>query len=424
MFDDDRFGAAVFTDSIADDVGGSTGVERNNKIQKNLIRVFAHELGHCLNLKHSFDQARGSELLTFMNYPYKYPGGKSRFWKDFDFTFSNSELIHLVHESNRNLIAGGKKYRLSPDNSAEFAESRIVRNRKLELAIRVRPKREAIPMFEFGEPVFVEFRLRQRSKKGRITLKDRLSSEDHGLRISITNPKGESKWYRSIGKALSDNYSYRLTSSKPTLHEIAYLGYDEDGFNFIEPGRYRIDASYEHLHEEIRAEPLFIWVRFPSRELESLVVPTFDDECGRFLAIGGGPHLRKAHKLFRELGRRDPRLTLCHLYQSVDAIQKSQGFKKLSRGNKLKIDSPEFLEKRVRQLIGVDEDGRSCHQRANIPNFLYSDLCSILWSFHMDQSEESKARTLKRTFVNEMKNNQRARPNVLSRTNRKFKASR
>jgi hypothetical protein len=422
MFDDDRFGAAVFTNSIADDVRGSDGAIRNNKIQKNLIRVFVHELGHCLNLKHSFDQSNGSSLPTFMNYPYKYPGGESEFWKDFNYVFTNSELIHLVHESNRNLIAGGKKYRLSPDNSADFSASRITRNRKLELTIRVRPKRETIPIFEFGEPVFVEFKLRQRSKNGRVTLKDRLSPEDHGLRISITNPKGESKWYRSIGKALSENYRYRLTPNKPTLHEMVYLGYDEDGFNFLEPGRYRIDASYEHLHEEIRAEPLFIWVRFPSRELENLVVPTFDDECGRFFAIGGGPHLRKAHKLFRELARRNPKLTLCHLYQSIDAIQKSQGFRTLARGNKLKFHDPKILDGQISHLIGVDGDCHPCHDRANVPNILYADLCSILWHFHMDQSEEPKARTLKRTFVNEMKQNQRARKHVLSRTNSKFKS--
>ena len=80
--------------------------------------TLVHEIGHALNLLHSFDKGRPSAL-SWMNYPHLFPlgteagpghNGTSEFWAAFEQTFDELELRHLRHATPREIRSGGFEF--------------------------------------------------------------------------------------------------------------------------------------------------------------------------------------------------------------------------------------------------------------------------------------------------------------------------
>src|SRR5216684_4952405 len=111
MFDQiglQRQGCAVFHAGI----GGTTP----DKLRLQLY-TYVHELGHCFNLLHSWQKSFANPpgvnrpaALSYMNYPWNYPGGAAAFWNAFPFHFDDPELIHLRHAFRNNIIMGGNAF--------------------------------------------------------------------------------------------------------------------------------------------------------------------------------------------------------------------------------------------------------------------------------------------------------------------------
>ncbi len=116
-----RRGCAVFHEAIGD----STTEEK-----KMLLYVYVHELGHCFNLTHPCDRVStnskmvsekcGCGSVSWMNLPKRYYSskksyGEAAFWKAFDFSFSDSELMHLRHGFRNDIIFGGNKFDADPN---------------------------------------------------------------------------------------------------------------------------------------------------------------------------------------------------------------------------------------------------------------------------------------------------------------------
>jgi hypothetical protein len=85
--------------------------------------IYVHELGHCFNLHHPwekpqaepFAEAEGHATLSWMNCPWTYYSseesrGEEAFWKNFNFQFSDSELMHLRHGFRNDVIFGGNSF--------------------------------------------------------------------------------------------------------------------------------------------------------------------------------------------------------------------------------------------------------------------------------------------------------------------------
>jgi hypothetical protein len=109
-----RRGCAVFQ--------SATGWQSNEERRFRLF-IYVHELGHCFNLNHSWDNPQdGSSAeagryatLSWMNLPWRFylseeSRGEEAFWEAFNFRFSNSELLHLRHGFRNDVIFGGNPF--------------------------------------------------------------------------------------------------------------------------------------------------------------------------------------------------------------------------------------------------------------------------------------------------------------------------
>src|SRR5690606_24986403 len=115
-----RQGCAVFHASLA----GSSATRLRDQLY-----TCVHELGHCFNLYHSFHkqymnppQPNRLDSLSWMNYPWKFPGGAAAYWSSFPFQFDDQELVHMRHAFRNDIVMGG-----NPFGTGAAAESETAR---------------------------------------------------------------------------------------------------------------------------------------------------------------------------------------------------------------------------------------------------------------------------------------------------------
>jgi hypothetical protein len=80
---------------------------RSTEEKRMRLFIYIHELGHCLNLRHPWENTRtvslnGYSTLSWMNYPWRYyssdkSSSSDDFWESFCFQFTDLELMHLRH---------------------------------------------------------------------------------------------------------------------------------------------------------------------------------------------------------------------------------------------------------------------------------------------------------------------------------------
>src|SRR5262249_9790708 len=89
--------------------------------------------------------------------------------------------------------------------------------------------------------------------------------------------------------------------NKSSIYENIQIGYGSGGFYFMEPGRYVVQAIFPHGDEIVYSNALEIWVRYPQRRVEDLVVPTFTREVAAYFATWGNPNLPSAVDALQKL---------------------------------------------------------------------------------------------------------------------------
>ena len=162
-----RQGAAVFVKTIQD-------LGPQERANQKIIETAVHEVGHALNLVHSFDRAvRRSNSTSFMNYPWRYrdehssafvadPASRAAmFWGAFKYTFDADELRFLRHANRFDIVPGGAPFGSvaywTPDGQAgEIASPNAPWD---DLRLWLTPP-EAGTTFAFGQPVFLTVSLR------------------------------------------------------------------------------------------------------------------------------------------------------------------------------------------------------------------------------------------------------------------------
>ena len=304
MFDSqNRRGAAVFFQAIKDRVEG-TSVD----FAAEYIRTTVHELGHAFNLPHAFENndifANRSADATFMNYPQAYTAGSipsdgdtdraARYWRDFQFVFDQSELLSLAHGSYHRVIMGPGNDRYigqtSEDSTRDAAIERKASRSDLRLNLRLKPDREPADIVEFGEPLYVELKLTNCAADERL-VHDVLESHYEFTRFLIERPDQRVVEFKLPYRCSVDPQvaSKVLTPERHSLFTTTCLSYGKDGFYFLDPGRYRIQAIHLTPGGLVFSNILTVWVRHPIAGQEDLFVPTFTDDVASYFIVGGSP---------------------------------------------------------------------------------------------------------------------------------------
>ena len=147
-----RQGAAVFWTEFLDFFATLPAWDRDRRF----LRTVVHELGHALNLAHSWLVNR-ADSTSFMQYPQNYPHGNSlgerdtNYWRDFDYAFDPEEIFHFLHGFYNEVVPGGKQEFMVWTPSSVFRDPRAGGTRA-NLALYTQGRCRVLPLHGAGHP--------------------------------------------------------------------------------------------------------------------------------------------------------------------------------------------------------------------------------------------------------------------------------
>lgn len=384
-----RQGAAAFYASMqSDEVWGRLP---QTIFDRNYLRTCVHELGHALNLMHSFDKDR-PDSTSWMNYPWRYPygynlppgwNGSQQYWRNCSFEFDAEELRHLRHHALLEVIPGGAAFgALGHDVPVPTA----VAPHKLETApvalyVRTRPERY---LFNFAEPVTVELKLKNQTQAPMI-VPDMLNPEFGLMELFVRDPKGQVQPYQPLFKLCGEARTKELPRGEK-LYESVFLAYGAGGFYFQEPGEYQIWAVYTAGGLRLRSNALRIRIAFPeNNDQEEMALWTFGREQGHVLYMRGAQHLQSGNDQLREVAERFPNTHLARYIHYCFGSSESREFKDVVTGQV----RPAQLREAVEQLTKASTLLRAT-QKSALDNITHGRAVDLLYDCY-EQLEEPEA---------------------------------
>ncbi len=247
-----------------------------------------HEVGHALNLLHSFDKARPSAL-SWMNYPNLYPrgyeagagyDGTSEFWRQFEEKFDKEELKHLHHATPRELLPGGFPFGVYEEGlsypfggSVEPRRTRLGSN-PLRVMLGIELTLEPLkPEYELGEPIFLKIGVRNRTS-GSVYVPNALDPMDGYLRIIMHKPNGEIAQFKPPVRLCKQAQLFHLPAGREFPHSFTTpLFLSARGPEFTSPGTYKISAELKGINGSriIYSDACTIRIVTPDRSTEKFV---------------------------------------------------------------------------------------------------------------------------------------------------------
>ncbi len=307
-----RQGTAVFGDAfIADAPSGDEAPDA--WIRRNRFWTACHEIGHCFNLAHSWQKEMGTswipiqdedEARSFMNYPYIVSGGQSAFFADFDYRFSDSELLFMRHAPSKYVQMGNAAW----FDHHGFQQANVSDNPEYKLEIRVNRNK---PIFEFLEPVILELKLTNDSSEPQLFDSEILSS-GHDIIVIVKKEGMDAKQWAPFAKYCSAPNPTEIEPKKSIYHSL-FVSADVDGWNIDEPGMYLIQVAIKNREEYIISNPLTIQVAPPHGDNEEFIAQdVFSEDVGRVLGLNGSRFLKTANNTLGEVVARLPKSRLAY----------------------------------------------------------------------------------------------------------------
>lgn len=308
--------SAVFFEGVRehDKVGDSIEFARE------YLFTCIHETAHILGLPHAWEPLLGigepqrwSGSLTFTNYPHLYRlGGYHAFYRKFAYHFQDEELLQLRHGAWTEVFPGTVEEHseidllLAPGGSTSPHPG-------LKLELRSSRGGE----FLFAEPVQLEARLTNRSRRRLVVPRDALDPEGGRLAIYVSGPGQRGRFRRLVPLLERTKAAPRCTlgvrhrqAAEPSysMYETVNPSYGRSGFTFLEPGTYWVravvllDAGYK-----VESADLEVRIGRPSAADESGAADVLTPEVGRALVLGGDPLSNAARLLERVVESQRPR---------------------------------------------------------------------------------------------------------------------
>lgn len=309
MFDDigpnHRQGTAIFTDSfIVDAPNGdpNPAAWRN----RNVYWTAVHEMGHAFNLAHSWQKSLGNpwiplanepEARSFMNYPTRVAGQQQAFFSNFEFRFSDNELVFMRHAPRRFVQMGNENWFENHgfEKTEEGSES---------LRLHLRANRDS-DTFAFLEPVTLELKLENVSGMDRVVDEDAIADGHHAT-VLVQRKGGKVAKWRPFATHCEAPRT-RTLGAGDSMYASHFIAAASEGWLIDEPGFYMIQAAAAVNGETIVSNPLRVFIGTPASEEEEKLAPDyFTEAVARVLAFKGAPDLVQANDVLREVIQRTP----------------------------------------------------------------------------------------------------------------------
>ena len=313
MFDDigpnHRQGTALFVDSfIAQPPPAEPVATRPAWIDRMRFWTAVHEMGHAFNLAHSWQKSLGTpwiplanepEARSFMNYPYSVAGGQAAFFANFEYRFSNQELLFVRHAPERFVQQGNAAW----FDHHGFEEANVSEAPTLELELRVN-REEA--RYEFMEPVWIELKLTNTGDQPQLVDGDVLDADS--LTVIL---KKEGKEARQLVPFRQKCVKPATTALMPgeSIYGTVLASVGINGWDVAEPGTYLIQAAAHIGDEDVVSAPFVLRIAPPaSRDEEYVAGDVFTQDIGRLLVFGGSRSdvLEHGNDVLREVVERFP----------------------------------------------------------------------------------------------------------------------
>ncbi|GAX60130.1 transposase and inactivated derivatives, TnpA family [Candidatus Scalindua japonica] len=255
-----------------------------------------------------------------MNYDWKYLGGdnKTKFWRDFAFTFDPDELAFLRHGPWGNIIPGGAEFHTIPywENTDGGYVPYIPEKPSNDFRIKISPPQTGA-LFQFAQPVFLTVELSNNTGRTMNLPKFLLDPKAGFLELVVkrrTSPAGggdSSKRYvfRPIMQRCFDMdvASADIVPQGGKLVENVNLTFGSAGFTFVEPGDYDVTAVFtwpksRKEYRTIKSSILPIRIAYPKTdEEEKDGLELFRWDVGYYFALGGSDVLTDAEDVLNAI---------------------------------------------------------------------------------------------------------------------------
>jgi hypothetical protein len=317
MFDDigpnHRQGTALFVDSFiaqppAGDPNPAAWIDRMR------FWTAVHEMGHGFNLAHSWQKSLGApfgtpwvpladepEARSFMNYPYNVDDGQAAFFADFEFRFSDQELVFIRHAPERFVQMGNAAW----FDHHGFEEAAVPAEPTLQLELRVNRERAR---YEFMEPVWLELKLKNVGDQPRLVDADVLDADS--LTVILKKQGKEARQLIPFRQKCTQPVTKALMPGD-SIYGTVLASAGVNGWDVAEPGTYKIQAAAHVGDEDVVSAPLDLRIAPPnSRDEEYIAGDLFDQGPARVLTLGGSgggiPFLEGANDVLQEIVERFP----------------------------------------------------------------------------------------------------------------------
>jgi hypothetical protein len=320
MFDDmgreHRQGTSIFNDSfIADPPAGDPNPAA--WVQRMIFWTACHEMGHAFNLAHSWQKSLGTpwipladepEVRSFMNYPFRVRGDQVAFFADFEYRFSDQELLFMRHAPERFVQQGNAEW----FDHHGFQGANTLPEPTLKLELRVNRER---PALEFMERAILELKLTNTSSQPQLVDKNLLSSSDSMVVILKKDGRPARQFIPYAQYCWLPEK--RVLMPQESMYESLDVSAGQNGWDVAEPGLYTVQVALRFEDEEdLVSNPLRLRIEPPRDEkryeTEYLAQDFFTEEVGRTLWFGGSQFLEKGNNTLREVAERlsDQRVAL------------------------------------------------------------------------------------------------------------------
>jgi len=330
MFDQQglqRQGCAVFHAGM-----GGTGPTQ----LREQLYCYVHELGHCFNLLHSWQKSLGNppgvdrpSARSYMNYPWRYPGGEAAFWAAFGFVFDDPELIHLRHAFRNNIIMGGSPFATGSSMSNPEIMADPVSDRS-GLQFRIAGAHDN---FALGEPVSIHLSLSPSDLRGK-TVYPHVHPSQAMVSVVIAKPNGQVVVYEPYIDHLMSGKTEFLAAGQ-SIEDVAYIGFGKGGLYFEQPGSYTLRAVYHALDgSRVLSNVLKLRVRNPATaENDELAHLLLGEEQGALFYLQGSDSeaLRAGNDAFDTLLEKHGSHRLADYVRFAKGVNAARSFKTIHK---------------------------------------------------------------------------------------------